>query len=70
MHKQALFMLNLGHCIINKTCISTIIGMQFSNHLKQPTIKLRSEIVWQRFFAIPAFIRHFRSYIAVRKLLV
>ena len=32
--------------------------------------KLRSEIVWHRFFAVPAFIRHFRSYIAVRKLLV
>ena len=38
MHKQALFMLNLGHCIVNKTCNSTIIGMQFSNHLKQLTI--------------------------------
>ena len=33
-------------------------------------LKLRSEIVWHRFFAVPAYIRHFRSYIAVRKLLV
>ena len=32
--------------------------------------KLRSEIVWHRFFAVPTFIRHFRSYITVRKLLV
>ena len=32
--------------------------------------KLRSEIVWHRFFAVPAFIRRFRSYIAVRKLIV
>ena len=32
--------------------------------------KLRSEIVWHRFFAVLAFIRHFRSYIAVRKLLL
>ena len=32
--------------------------------------KLRSEIVWHRFFAVLAFIRHLRSYIAVRKLLV
>ena len=31
-------------------------------------IKLRSEIVWHRFFAVPALIRRFRSYIAVRKL--
>ena len=31
--------------------------------------KLRSEIVWHRIFAVPAFICHFRSYIAVRKLL-
>ena len=30
--------------------------------------KLCSEIVWHRFFAVPAFIRRFRSYIAVRKL--
>ena len=28
--------------------------------------KLRSEIVWHRFFAVPAFICRFRSYIAVR----
>ena len=32
--------------------------------------KLRSEVVWHRFFAVPAFIRHFSSYIAVRNLLV
>ena len=32
--------------------------------------KLRSEIVWHRFFAVPAFMRNFRSYIAVRKLLL
>ena len=32
------------------------------------TIKLRSEIVWHRFFAVPAFMRRFRYYIAVRKL--
>ena len=32
--------------------------------------KLGSEIVWHRFFAVLAFIRHLRSYIAVRKLLV
>ena len=32
------------------------------------SIKLRSEIVWHRFFAVPALICHFRSYIAVRKL--
>ena len=30
--------------------------------------KLRSEIVWHRFFAVPAFIRRFRYCIAVRKL--
>ena len=42
-------------------CHSTHIYVRF---------KLRSEIVWHRFFAVPAFIRHFRSYIAVRKLLV
>ena len=30
--------------------------------------KLRSEIVWHRFFAVPAFICRFRSYIAMRKL--
>ena len=30
--------------------------------------KLRSEIVWHRFFAVPAFICRFRSYIAVRML--
>ena len=30
--------------------------------------KLRSEIVWHRFFVVPAFIRRFRSCIAVRKL--
>ena len=30
--------------------------------------KLRSEIIWHRFFAVPAFIRRFRSCIAVRKL--
>ena len=33
-------------------------------------IKLRSEIVWHRFFAVLAFVCHFRSYISVRKLLV
>ena len=33
-------------------------------------IKLRSEIVWHWFFAVPAFICHFMSYIPVRKLLV
>ena len=32
--------------------------------------KLRSEIVWHRFFEVPAFICQFRAYIAVRKLLV
>ena len=32
--------------------------------------KLRSEIVWRRFFAVSAFMLHFRSNIAVRKLLV
>ena len=32
--------------------------------------KLRSEIAWNRFFAVAAFIRHFRPYIAVRKLVV
>ena len=32
--------------------------------------KLWSEIVWHRFFAVSALIRHFRSYNAVRKLLV
>ena len=37
---------------------------------KNEGTKLRSEIVWHRFFAVPAFIRNFRSYIAVRKLLV
>ena len=31
-------------------------------------LKLRSEIVWHRFFAVPAFIRRFRSYIAARNL--
>ena len=31
-------------------------------------VKLCSEIVWHRFFAVPAFIRRFRPYIAVRKL--
>ena len=31
-------------------------------------IKLRSEIVWHRFFAVSDFTRRFRSYIAVRKL--
>ena len=30
--------------------------------------KLRSEIVWHRFFAVPAFMRRFWPYIAVRKL--
>ena len=38
--------------------------------LKDYRIKLLSEIVWHRFFAVPAFIRDFRSYIAVRKFLV
>ena len=34
-------------------------------------LKNRSEILWHRFFAVPAcFIRRFRSYIAVRKSLV
>ena len=33
-----------------------------------PLLKLRSEILWHRFFAVPAFIRRFRHYIAVRKL--
>ena len=28
--------------------------------------KLCSEIVWHRFFAVPAFIGHFRSYIPVK----
>ena len=31
-------------------------------------LKLHSEIVWHRFFTVSAFIRRFRSYIAVRKL--
>ena len=34
----------------------------------EKSIKLRSEIVWHRFFAAPAFIRRFRYYITVRKL--
>ena len=45
-----------------------------SKHIK-PTMKrgrmntkLRSEIVWHRFFVVPAFTRRFRSCIAVRKL--
>ena len=32
--------------------------------------KIRSEIVWHRLFAVPTFIRHFRSHIVGRKLLV
>ena len=36
--------------------------------IKQIRSKLRSEIVWHRFFAVPAFICRFRSCIAVRKL--
>ena len=42
------------------------LGIFYANQ----TSKLRSEIVWHRFFAAAVFIRHFRSYIAVRKLLV
>ena len=38
--------------------------------IQEQECKLRSEIVWHRFFAVLAFIRHLRSYIAVRKLLV
>ena len=38
--------------------------------LKKKKKKLRSGIVWHRFLAVLAFIRHLRSYIAVRKLLV
>ena len=33
----------------------------------QKAFNLCSEIVWHRFFAVPAFIRHLRSYIAARK---
>ena len=48
-----------------------VFGSSHQLKISKPKLsKLRSEIVWHRFFAVPAFIRRFRSHIAVRKLLV
>ena len=54
-----------GHSLETKK-VGTIILVRGTLSLP----KLRSEIVWHRFFAAPAFICHFRSHIAMRKLLV
>ena len=62
-HQASSFVLNnLLNIQYSYMVVSTLSAMQI--------LKLRSEIVWHRFFAVPTFIRHFRSYIAVRKLLV
>ena len=52
--------------------ITDFILRQRTNTKWKPVLvtKLRSEIVWHRFFTVPTFIRHFRSHIAARKLLV